>query len=95
MKVASSPIKSINYRRFIGQTLLIDTLATGFLVIAASFFGLPVSTTHVSVGSLFGVGLITKQANIGTVSTILLSWVITLPCAAILAGLIFWIADKL
>ena len=64
-------------------------LATGFLVIVASFFGLPVSTTHVSVGSLFGVGLVTKQADIATVSTILLSWVITLPCAAMIAGLIF------
>ncbi len=32
MKVASSPIKSINYRRFIGQTLLIDTLATLFVI---------------------------------------------------------------
>ena len=38
-------------------------LTTGILVILASFFGLPVSTTHVSVGALFGMGLTTGQAN--------------------------------
>ena len=30
-------------------------LVTGFLVIFASRFGVPVSTTHVSVGSIFGI----------------------------------------
>lgn len=66
-------------------------LGTGFLVILASAIGVPVSTTHVSVGSLFGIGLITKQANLRVVSGILLSWLITLPCAAIFAGATFWL----
>ncbi len=68
-------------------------LGTGFLVIFASSFGVPVSTTHVSVGSLFGIGLVTKQANLNVVSSILFSWVITLPCAAIIAGLAFWLVS--
>ena len=38
-------------------------LTTGILVIPASVFGLPVSTTHVAVGALFGIGLTTGQAN--------------------------------
>jgi PiT family inorganic phosphate transporter len=61
-------------------------LTTGILVILASLFGLPVSTTHVSVGALFGMGLTTGQANPRVMFNILLSWVITLPCAALMAG---------
>ena len=61
-------------------------LTTGILVIAASLFGLPVSTTHVSVGALFGMGLTTGQANPRVMFNILLSWLITLPCAALIAG---------
>jgi PiT family inorganic phosphate transporter len=64
-------------------------VATGFLVIAASRFGLPVSTTHVSVGSLFGIGLVTRQANMRVVGGIVLSWLVTLPCAAALAALAY------
>ena len=61
-------------------------LATGVLVIVASLFGLPVSTTHVSVGSLFGIGLATGQADTRVMRNIALSWIITLPCAALLSA---------
>lgn len=61
-------------------------LATGILVIMASIFGLPVSTTHVSVGSLFGIGFVTGQANSRVIFNIVLSWIVTLPCAALLGG---------
>jgi PiT family inorganic phosphate transporter len=64
-------------------------IVTSFLVILASRFGLPVSTTHVSVGSLFGIGLITREANWRVVSGILMSWVLTLPIAAILSATIY------
>jgi PiT family inorganic phosphate transporter len=72
-----------------------SNLTTGILVILASTFGLPVSMTHVTVGSLFGIGLTTGQANIKTVSGIVLSWVITLPCAAFVAGLAYFVISKL
>ena len=64
-------------------------LATGLLVISASLFGLPVSTTHVSVGSLFGIGLITRQSDVRVVRNIVLSWIVTLPCAAALGALVY------
>jgi PiT family inorganic phosphate transporter len=70
-------------------------LSTAILVVCASLFGLPVSTTHVSVGSLFGIGLTTGKANVPMVSAIVLSWVITLPCAAGLGGLTYWVATSL
>ena len=64
-------------------------LITGFMVIFASRLGVPVSTTHCSVGSLFGIGLITKEADKRVVSQILLSWLLTLPVAAILSALAY------
>jgi PiT family inorganic phosphate transporter len=64
-------------------------LTTGILVIAASFFGLPVSTTHVSCGALFGIGFTTGQANPRVMLNIVLSWVITLPCAALIGGVAY------
>jgi PiT family inorganic phosphate transporter len=69
-------------------------LTTAILVVAASLYGLPVSTTHVSVGSLFGIGLTTGKANPRAISAIVLSWLITLPCAAILAGSIYWVTNS-
>lgn len=64
-------------------------LVTSLLVTTASYHGLPVSTTHVSVGSLFGIGTVTRTANLKTVGSILLSWVLTLPTAAILSAVVY------
>ena len=69
-------------------------LVTSALVILASRFGLPVSTTHVSVGSLFGIGLITREANRRVVSGILMSWLFTLPIAAIFSVAIYAIVSR-
>jgi len=63
--------------------------ATALLVNTASYHGLPVSTTHVSVGSLLGIGIATGQAKWKPVMGVLLSWVITLPCAAVLAAVAY------
>ena len=66
-------------------------LVTASLVIVASRFGLPVSTTHVSCGSLFGLGAVTRQGQGKTIQAILLSWLATLPVAAICAAAIYWV----
>lgn len=65
-------------------------LVTALLVIFASKFGMPVSTTHVSVGALFGIGLVNGKANNGVIAAIALSWFLTLPCAAICAAAIYF-----
>jgi len=64
-------------------------LVTSLLVIAASKFGLPVSTTHVSVGSIYGIGLVNKTANSREIAKIGLSWLLTLPVAAALSALFY------
>lgn len=70
-------------------------LVTGFLVIAASRFGMPVSTTHVSVGSLIGIGFATRRAHYQTIAQIVLAWVITLPVAALFGGMSFIFLNRL
>ncbi len=72
-----------------------SNLCTGILVIAASWFGLPVSTTHVAVGSLFGIGLTTGKANPRVMMGIVLSWIITLPCAAIVGAIVYFFLKRL
>jgi PiT family inorganic phosphate transporter len=64
---------------------------TATLVLFASQFGLPVSTTHVSTGALFGLGAVTGQARWHTIAQIVLAWVATLPCAAALAAFLWWL----
>jgi PiT family inorganic phosphate transporter len=71
----------------------VANITTGFLVIFASRLGFPVSTTHVSVGSISGIGLLTGEANKKMLSEILLSWVLTLPIAALISGVIYSIAN--
>lgn len=67
----------------------VANFVTSLLVILASRIGLPVSTTHVSCGSLFGIGLVTGQADTGVILKILWSWILTLPIAAILGAVIY------
>lgn len=61
-------------------------------VVLASGTGLPVSTTHTLVGAVLGVGLARGigALNLRVVSTIFMSWVITLPAGAGLAILFFF-----
>lgn len=72
-----------------GQGLTAN-LVTGALVILASKVGLPVSTTHVACGSLFGIGTVTRNARWQTIASILVAWVTTLPAAAILSAVAYW-----
>ena len=65
------------------------SVATGSLVLAASLVGLPVSTTHVSVGALAGIGLSNGRADLSVIRNIVLSWVATLPIAALLSALLY------
>ena len=54
-------------------------LVTGLLVFVASRFGVPVSTTHVSCGSIFGIGISKKNIDLKVLSHIILAWITTLP----------------
>ena len=57
---------------------------SGVIIVGASRFGLPVSTTHVTCGSLFGIAAVTREGRLRTITTILAAWVTTLPVGAAL-----------
>jgi PiT family inorganic phosphate transporter len=58
-------------------------LVSAVLITLASSFALPVSTTHVTSGSIFGIGLFRRhEADWSKMREILLSWIATLPLAA-------------
>jgi PiT family inorganic phosphate transporter len=65
------------------------SVVTACLVTTASLHSLPVSTTHVSVGALVGMGVVTRQARGRMVGEIVLAWVSTVPCGAVVAGLAY------
>lgn len=73
----SRRMTAINHARGMSANLV-----TAALVLAASKFGLPVSTTHVSVGSIAGIGLEGQTLDWRTTRAVLLSWIATLPMAA-------------
>ena len=75
-----------------GQGLTAN-LVTAFLVIVASRMGVPVSTTHVSCGSLFGLGLANGKAHWNVIGGIVGAWVLTLPAAAVSAMGIYLICQ--
>ena len=91
-------------------------LAAAITVIFASWLGLPVSSTHIAIGAVFGVGFfrewyherVLNEARLDTASpievrkrkkvvrrghfvTILAAWVVTVPAAALLSALLFYL----
>ena len=70
-----------------GSAVAANLVASG-LVILASFVAMPVSTTHVTCGALFGIGAVGRGARWAAIRTILLAWVVTLPLSAAIAALL-------
>ena len=62
-------------------------LSAATTVVIASGAGLPISTTQTLVGAVLGVGMARGIAaiNMGVVRNILISWVVTLPIAAVIS----------
>ncbi len=67
-------------------------LAAASTVVLASRTGLPVSTTHILVGSVLGVGLARGigALDLRVVMNIIISWIVTLPAGAVMAMAFFF-----
>ncbi|MBU0744372.1 MAG: inorganic phosphate transporter [Gammaproteobacteria bacterium] len=65
--------------------------STAGVVLAASAFGLPTSTTHIITSSILGVGLTKRLSAINwkIAQNILLAWVLTIPASSIVAFLLY------
>ena len=68
------------------------TLAAAATVVLASRTGLPVSTTHIAVGAVIGVGLARGigAIDLRVIGGIVVSWVVTLPVGAALSAIFFF-----
>jgi PiT family inorganic phosphate transporter len=68
------------------------TLAAAATVVLASRTGLPVSTTHIAVGAVIGVGLArgVGAIDLRVIGGIVVSWLVTLPVGGVLAALFYF-----
>ncbi len=78
-------------------------MAASITVIIASQLGLPVSSTHIAIGGVFGVGFLreylqadsneekTHYVERGFIKKIIAAWIITVPATALLSAFIFYI----
>ena len=68
------------------------TMAAATTVVLASRTGMPVSTTHIAVGGVIGVGLARGigALDLRVIGGIIMSWIITLPIGGILAALFYF-----
>lgn len=66
-----------------------------FTIISATLLHLPVSTTHVISSSILGVGSAHRVKGVkwGTAQRMVITWVITLPISALLAGITYLIIN--
>ncbi|EGK14940.1 inorganic phosphate transporter [Psychrobacter sanguinis] len=70
-------------------------LSAATVVMGASMMGLPVSSTHVLVGAVLGIGMVNKNTNWGLMKPIGLAWVITLPAAATMSMISYLILTNI
>jgi PiT family inorganic phosphate transporter len=59
---------------------------------AATFLGIPVSTTHTITGSIIGVGAARKVSAVrwNVANNIVVAWIVTIPAAALIAALAYF-----
>jgi len=67
------------------------------VILTASLFGGPVSTTHVVSSSILGVGAAQRRSQVrwGVMSDILVAWFLTVPASAGIAALLYFLIDYL
>jgi len=68
------------------------TVSAALTVVIASRTAMPVSTTHIAVGAVMGVGLARGIAalDLRVIGSIFLSWIVTLPAGGFLAAAFFF-----
>ncbi|EAI2859386.1 inorganic phosphate transporter [Campylobacter jejuni] len=64
-------------------------LGASIVILLATQFGIPVSSTHILIGAILGIGVYNKNANWIMMKPIGLAWIITLPAAGIMAAFVF------
>jgi inorganic phosphate transporter, PiT family len=68
--------------------------AGAIMLFAATYLGIPVSTTHTVTGAVVGVGAARRVSAVrwNIASNIVIAWIITLPAASFMAALCYWLS---
>ncbi|MCD2515897.1 inorganic phosphate transporter [Massilia sp. G4R7] len=66
-------------------------------LLMASFWGIPVSTTHTITGAIVGVGASQKASAVrwGVAGNIVWAWIFTIPASAFMAAVAWWIGTHI
>ncbi|ELP70783.1 anion permease [Streptomyces turgidiscabies] len=77
------------------QGFAAETTGASIMFATAYLFKAPVSTTHVITSAIMGVGATkrVKAVRWGIAKNIVMGWFITMPAAALVAGVSFWLVD--
>ncbi|HVE00877.1 MAG TPA: inorganic phosphate transporter [Sphingomicrobium sp.] len=65
------------------------------MLFAASYLGIPVSTTHTITGCVIGAGAARRASAVrwGVAGNVMIAWIITIPASAIVAAFFYWVAS--
>ncbi|MCC6300178.1 MAG: inorganic phosphate transporter [Anaerolineales bacterium] len=72
-------------------------MSSGIVILSASFFGAPVSTSHVVSSAIIGVGASERFSKVrwSVAGDILTAWLITIPASAAFAAGFYWLLISL
>ena len=70
-----------------------ETAAALTLAGTTSIKGIPISTTHTITGAIIGVGSLKRLSAVrwGVAGRVLWAWILTIPGAALMAALVWWL----
>ncbi|MHC0429547.1 inorganic phosphate transporter [Streptomyces sp. O3] len=77
------------------QGFAAETTGAGIMFTTAFIFHAPISTTHVITSAIMGVGSTkgSRAVRWGVAKNIVMGWFITMPAAALVAALSFWVVN--
>ena len=63
------------------------------MLFAASYYGIPVSTTHTITGCVIGAGAARRATAVrwGVAGNVMIAWLITIPASATVGALFYWL----
>ncbi len=75
---------------------LLLSLASAIVIMGASLFGGPVSTTQVVSSAIMGVGAAERKNKVrwGVAQEIAMAWLLTIPATALVAAGLYWVLSK-